>query len=194
MQSFKSLQSLYINKSLALESVPKEGLPSSLIILSVSFCDNITPPKEWKLYELHSLSHFEIEGGCLDLKSFPDEGLLPTNLNSLRISRLLNLTSLDRKGLQKLTSLQTLEINCCNKLYSLPEHGLPSSLSSLSITECSVLNPKLQNRKGKEWLKIAHIPFIHLDEVWDWVRLLLAEPMIYWSKDKEEEEEEKFKV
>ncbi|XVF00315.1 hypothetical protein REPUB_Repub03eG0274100 [Reevesia pubescens] len=165
MQSLKSLQSLYINKCPALESLPVEGLPSGLIILSISFCDKITPQKGWKLDKLHSLSHFEIEGGCQMLESFPEEGLLPTNLNSLRISRLLNLTSLDREGLQKLTSLQTLEINCCNKLDSLPENRLLSSLYSLSITDCSLLNPKLQSRKGKEWFKIAHIPSIHLHEV-----------------------------
>ncbi|XP_022747660.1 putative disease resistance RPP13-like protein 1 [Durio zibethinus] len=167
MQSFKSLQSLYISKCPALVSLPVEGLPSGLVILCISFCDKITPQNGWKLDKLHSLSHFEIEGGCQRLESFPEEGLLPINLNSLRISRLSNLTSLDREGLHKLTSLQALEINCCNKLDSLPEHRLPSCLSSLSITDCSLLNPKLQNRKGEEWFKIAHIPSIHLDEISD---------------------------
>ncbi|XVF82108.1 hypothetical protein PTKIN_Ptkin16aG0018100 [Pterospermum kingtungense] len=165
MQNFKALQSLYINKCPALELLPVEGLPSGLVILCFSFCDKITPQRGWKLNELQSLCHFEIEGGCLSLESFPEEGLLPTNLNSLRISRLSNLTSLDGKGFQNLTSLQTLEINCCDKLDSLPELRMPSSLSSLSITDCSLLNPKLQSRTGKEWFKIAHIPSIHLDEV-----------------------------
>ncbi|XP_017984646.1 PREDICTED: putative disease resistance protein At3g14460 [Theobroma cacao] len=167
MQSLKSLQSLYINKCPALESLPTEGLPSSLIILCISFCDKITPQKGWELDNLHSLSHFEIEGGCQELESFPEEGLLPTNLNSLRISRLSNLKFLNGEGLQNITSLQTLEINCCNKLNCLPEHGLPSALYSLSITDCSLLNPKLQNRKGREWFKIARIPSIQLDEVSD---------------------------
>ncbi|OMO50182.1 BTB/POZ-like protein [Corchorus olitorius] len=148
----------------ALESLPVDGLPRSLIILSVSFCDKITPEKGWELDELESLSHFEIEGGCQIMESFPEKGLLPETLNSLRISRLSNLKSLDGDGLQELTCLQTLEINCCDKLNSLPEYGLPSSLSSLSITDCSLLNPKLHNRKGEEWLKIAHIPSIYVDE------------------------------
>ncbi|KAL4291620.1 hypothetical protein GQ457_14G018380 [Hibiscus cannabinus] len=141
-----------------------EALPSGLIILCISYCDKITPHKGWKLDKLHSLVHFEIEGECRKLESFPEEGLLPRNLNSLRISGLLNLTSLDMEGLQKLTSLQTLEISSCDKLDSLPEHKLPSSLSSLRITDCSLLNPKLRNKRGKEWLKIAHIPSISLDE------------------------------
>ncbi|XVF82120.1 hypothetical protein PTKIN_Ptkin16aG0019300 [Pterospermum kingtungense] len=167
MQSFKSLQSLYIDNCPELDSLPEEGLPSSLVILCISFCNKITPLKEWKLFELKSLRHFEIEGECLSLKSFPEEGLLPTNLNSLRISGLSDLTSLDGKGLQSLTSLRTLEINCCNKLCSLPETRLPSSLSSLSITNCSQLNRRLLSKK-REWFKIAHhISSIHIDEVSD---------------------------
>ncbi|XVF82114.1 hypothetical protein PTKIN_Ptkin16aG0018700 [Pterospermum kingtungense] len=131
-----------------LESLPVEGLPSGPVILCISFCDKITPQRGWKLDQLQSLYHFEIEGGCLQLESFPEEGLLPTNLNSLRVSSLLNLTFLNGKGLQNLTSLRKLAIHYCNKLDSLPEH-MPSSLSSLSITDCSLLNPKLQSRKGK---------------------------------------------
>ncbi|KAK8489418.1 hypothetical protein V6N11_063571 [Hibiscus sabdariffa] len=164
IQTFESLQSLYIIKCPALDSIPMEALPSGLIILCISYCDKVTPHKGWKLDKLHSVVHFEIEGECRKLESFPEEGLLPRNLNSLRISGLLNLTSLDMEGLQKLTSLQTLEISSCDKLNSLPEHKFPSSLSSLSITDCSLLNPKLRNRRGKEWLKIAHIPSISLDE------------------------------
>ncbi|XVF82106.1 hypothetical protein PTKIN_Ptkin16aG0017900 [Pterospermum kingtungense] len=167
MQSFKSLQSLYVNNCQELESLPEEGLPSSLVILCISFCNKINPLKKWKLFELKSLYQFKIEGGCLNLESFPEEGLLPTNLNSLRISGLSDLTSLDGKGLQSLTFLRTLEINHCNKLDSLPENGLPSSLSSLSITNCSRLNRSLLCRKGKDWFKIAHISSIHIDEVSD---------------------------
>ncbi|OMO75667.1 putative leucine-rich repeat-containing protein [Corchorus capsularis] len=118
----------------------------------------------WKLAELHSLSHFKIEGGCQNLVSFPEEGLLPTNLNSLRISRLLNLKYLEGGALQKLSSLKTLEINGCNELNSLPEHELPFSLSSLTIRNCSLLNPKLQERRGREWIKISRIPSTHLDD------------------------------
>ncbi|XP_017984643.1 PREDICTED: putative disease resistance RPP13-like protein 1 [Theobroma cacao] len=164
MQSLISLQSLHINRCPELESLPSRGLPSSLNILCITFCDKITPQRAWELDKLDSLGHFEIEGGCKGLLSFPEDGLLPTNLKSLRISRLSNLKCLDENGLQQLTSLQTLEINCCNELRSLPEDGLPYSLSFLRITDCSLLNQKLQKRKGKEWLKIAHIASIHVDE------------------------------
>ncbi|XVF24394.1 hypothetical protein REPUB_Repub13aG0124200 [Reevesia pubescens] len=164
MQSLKSLQSLHTNKCRALEPLPPWCLPSSLNILCISLCDKITPQTSWELSKLHSLSHFEIEGGCQEMLSFPEDGLLPSNLKSLRISSLLNLKSLDKNGLQQLTSLQTLEIKDCNELRSLPEDGLPSSLHHLSITDCSSLNSKLQKRKGKEWSKIAHIPSIHVGD------------------------------
>ncbi|OMO75831.1 putative leucine-rich repeat-containing protein [Corchorus capsularis] len=165
MQSLSCLQSLHINKCPELESLPSRGLPSSLKILCINFCDKITPQRAWELDKLDSLCHFEIEGGCKGLLSFPEEGLLPTNLKSLRVSRLLNLKCLDEYGIQELTSLQTLEINCCNELHSFPEDGLPSSVSFLRITDCSVLKQKLQKRRGKEWFKIAHIASIHIDEV-----------------------------
>ncbi|XP_022764822.1 putative disease resistance protein At3g14460 [Durio zibethinus] len=163
MQSLRSLQSLHINKCPELESLPSRGLPSSLNILCITFCDKISLQRAWELDKLNYLGHFEIEGGCKEMLSFPEDGLLPTNLKSLRISRLLNLKCLDENELQRLTSLQTLEINCCNELRSLPE-DLPSSLSFLRITDCSILKQKLQKRKGKEWFKIAHIASIHIDE------------------------------
>ncbi|XP_022764233.1 putative disease resistance protein At3g14460 [Durio zibethinus] len=164
MQSLKSLQSLHINKCRELEPLPPWRLPSSLNILCISLCDKITPQTAWELHKLPSLSHFEIEGGCQEMLSFPEDSLLPTNLKSLRISSLLNLKSLDKNGLQQLTSLRILEIKDCNELRSLPEDGLPHSLHHLSITDCSSLNPKLQKRKGKEWFKIAHIPSIHVGD------------------------------
>ncbi|KAL5760327.1 hypothetical protein ACOSQ2_019165 [Xanthoceras sorbifolium] len=158
-----SLQSLFINECPELESIPKGGLPSSLNVLCISSCQKLTPGTEWGMNTLSNFSRIEIEGGCRDLESFPEQNLLPRNLYSLRISRLPNLKVLDYKGLRHLSSLETLKINSCNKLQSLPEEGLPSSLTHLHITECPLLKSKLQNRRGKEWYKIAHIPHIQID-------------------------------
>ncbi|TXG55943.1 hypothetical protein EZV62_017256 [Acer yangbiense] len=158
-----SLQSLLINECPELDSIPEGGFPCSLDLLRITSCNKLTPCTEWGMNKLNNLSCFEIEGGCRDLESFPEEKLLPSNLNSLRISRLSNLKFLDYKGLEHLKSLETLEINCCDKLQSLPE-GLPSSLTYLYIKDCPLLKSKLQNRRGKEWYKIAHIPHIQIDE------------------------------
>ncbi|KAK9018050.1 hypothetical protein V6N11_001038 [Hibiscus sabdariffa] len=81
--AFESLRFLHLVECPALESFTKEGLPSGLISLSISFCDKMTPHKGWKLDKLHSLCDFHIEGGCEELESFPEEGLLPTNLANL---------------------------------------------------------------------------------------------------------------
>ena len=120
--------------------------------------------KEWGLHGLDCLSHLEIEGKCENMESFPKEKLLPRNLNSLRISGFMNLKYLDSMGLQHLSALKRLDISCCDQLQSLPEDGLPSSLSFLSINECSLLKSKLRIKKGKHWSKIAHISCIEIDK------------------------------
>ncbi|QHO55970.1 Serine/threonine-protein kinase-like protein [Arachis hypogaea] len=159
-----SLQSLLIDKCPELESFPEGGLPSSLSLLSITFSDKLAPQKEWKLDTLPSLTHFEIESGCIGMKSFPDKDFLPRNLRSLRMSKLLSLRILNGTGFQHLTALETLEINCCHGLYSLPE-GLPSSLTRLCIKESPILSQKLLHRAGAEWSKIAYIPNLQIDEV-----------------------------
>jgi hypothetical protein len=105
---------------------------------------------EWGLHRLDCLSQLEIEGGSKNLVSFPEEKLLPSNLNSLRISGRLNLEYLNYKGLQHLTALKTLEISCCIKLQSFPEESLPSSLSFLCINECfaGIKAPKQEKKIG----------------------------------------------
>ncbi|KAK2636911.1 hypothetical protein Ddye_031703 [Dipteronia dyeriana] len=159
-----SLQSLFINECPELESIPNGGFPNSLSSLCINSCHKLTPNTSWGLHKLENLTRFEIEGGCKNLESFPEQNLLPNSLNSLRICRLPNLKFLDYTGLQNLAFLKILEINCCNELQCLPEEGLPSSLTSLYINECSLLKPKLQKRKGKDWYNIAYIPRIQIDE------------------------------
>lgn len=162
MTTLTSLQSLFIDRCPELESLPAGGLPSSLTLLSIACCDKLKPQKEWKLQRLHCLSRFELESGCKGLKSFPEKDILPINLNSLHISKLPGLQVLDYNGLQQLTALDSLEINCCKNLCSLPE-ALPPSLTFLCIKESSKLTQKLLNQAGEDWLKIAHICSIQID-------------------------------
>ncbi|KAK2636937.1 hypothetical protein Ddye_031729 [Dipteronia dyeriana] len=163
LHELTSLQSLIINECPELDSIPEGGLPSSLNLLRISSCHKLTPCLEWGLHKLNNFSRIEIEGGCRDLESFPEQNLLPRNLSSLQIGRFPNLKILNYKGLQHLKSLETLKINSCDKLQSLPEEGLPSSLSYLYVSDCLLLKSKLQNRRGKEWYKIAHIHHIQFD-------------------------------
>ena len=170
LHTLNSLQSMFINNCPELVSLSEGGLPSNLTLLCITSCDKLMLGREWGLHRLGCLSQLEIEGGCKNVESFPEEELLPSNLNSLSISGLLNLKYLNYKGLQHLTALQTLEISFCDDLQSLPEEGLPSSLSFLSIKECYLLKAKLLNKKGKDWSKMAHIPCIEIDvlELKDW--------------------------
>ncbi|KAM4072783.1 hypothetical protein ACB094_11G165600 [Castanea mollissima] len=160
----KFLESMFINDCPELESLSKQVLPLKLSLLRINFCNKLIPGKEWGLHGLASLCLLEIEGGCKNVESFPVEGLLPSNLSSLRISKLSDLKKLDNTGLKKLESLKTLEISCCDKLQFLPEDGFPSSLSFLCIKDCPLLKPKLQNKNGEDWYKIACISCIEIDE------------------------------
>ena len=158
------LTSMFINDCPELESLSKQVLPSKLSLLRISSCNKLISGKKWGLHGLASLCLLEIEGECKNVELFPVEGLLPSNLSSLCISGLSDLKKLDNTGLKKLESLKTLEISCCGKLQSLPEDGFPSSLSFLCIKECPLLKPKLQNKNGEDWYKIAHISRIEIDE------------------------------
>ena len=159
-----SLSSLQLYKCPELDSFPKDGLPSNLKTLTIQYCDKlISCRKEWGLQALHSLRDFIIWSKCEELKSFPEEKLLPPTLTNFSISFSPNLKPLNGKGFQHLTSLQSLTIWSCDKLQCLPEQGLPTSLSLLQIFGYPLLNQRCENEKGKDWLKIAHIPYIEID-------------------------------
>ena len=140
-----SLRSLFINNCPEVVSLPK--LPSSLSLLRITFCYKLELMMDWGLHSLCTLSRLEIEGGCKNVETFPEDKLLPSNLNSLCISGLLNLKYLNCKGPQHLTALKTLETSCCNKLQPFLEVDLPSSLSLLCIKDCSLLKPKLLDKR-----------------------------------------------
>ncbi|KAG6628318.1 hypothetical protein CIPAW_14G006400 [Carya illinoinensis] len=107
---------------------------------------------------------------CLEVESFPEKGLpsnlellLPTTLTNLKIHS-LEMKSLDKEGFQHLTSLVQLEIWNCPKLKYMPEEGFPTSLCILEIWNCNpALEKELKGKKGKEWLKVARIPNIAID-------------------------------
>ncbi|KAL6288799.1 hypothetical protein ACE6H2_006309 [Prunus campanulata] len=145
----------------------------------------------WGLQALVSLEQFTIGGRGSDeiLEMLLKQQLLPTTLRTLCIGKLSTLKSLDGKGLahvtvlrslsiskcksleflpgealQHLTSLQKLYIYDCPSLQFLPEEGLPPSLSYLSISNCSALEKRYQNKTGQDhWASISHIPCIEIN-------------------------------
>jgi len=153
-----SLETLYINDCPQVESFSEGGLPFNLNEISIFDCDKLFASRlGWGLQTLPCVRRFSISEKSEDADSFPDEGLLPTNLTYLLIRKFPNLIYLDKKGLQHLTALEELEIKNCPKFECMSEDGLPASLSTLRINGCPLLEKEWE-RKGEEWGKIAHVP------------------------------------
>lgn len=91
---------------------------------------------------------------------------LPTILKCLIIGSCTLLQSLGPKEILKnLCSLKDLYIEDCHRLQSLPEDGLPESLSLLKIQSCPLLVKRLQKKDGVslDWSKIAYILDLQID-------------------------------
>ncbi|KAF9666634.1 hypothetical protein SADUNF_Sadunf16G0249300 [Salix dunnii] len=159
-----SLEILQLVNCPELVSFPEGGLPAKLQSLQIRNCRKLIAGRmEWNLQALQCLSHFSF-GEYEDIESFPEKTLLPTTLITLGIWDLQNLKCLDYEGLQHLTSLTQMRISHCPDLQSMPEQGLPSSLSSLIISQCPLLEQRC-HIKGEDWPKISHIPDIDIN--WD---------------------------
>ncbi|KAM4072792.1 hypothetical protein ACB094_11G166300 [Castanea mollissima] len=160
-----SLRTLSIRLCPELESFPDGGLPTSLNALEIFFCDKLISSRTgWGLQGLSSLRSFCIRGRCENVESFPERALLPSSVTSLEIWNIPHLKSLDGNELQHFTTLKKLGIGCCPNLQSMPEEGLPKSLSFLSVKKCPLLKTRCLREKGEDWPKIAHIPIIKIDE------------------------------
>ena len=160
-----SLQDLEITDCPEIDSLPEGGLPTTLSVLVINNCCKLMACRtEWCLHTLPVLRRLWIGGSDEErLESFPEAWFLPSTLTFLSIKGFPNLKLLDSKGLQHLTSLETLEIGRCEKLKYLPKQGLPSSLSHLYINDCPTLKKRCRRDKGKEWANISHIPCIAFD-------------------------------
>ncbi|KAL6326178.1 hypothetical protein AAG906_001053 [Vitis piasezkii] len=128
-----SLQDLYIYDCPEIDSFPIGGLPTNLSNLHIWNCNKLMACRmEWRLQTLPFLRSLWIQGLEEErLESFPEERFLPSTLTSLSINNFLNLKSLGNKGLEHLTYLETLWIEDCEKLESLPKQGCPPPFSSL---------------------------------------------------------------
>ncbi|XP_065631803.1 putative disease resistance protein At3g14460 [Quercus suber] len=162
-----TLQFLEIINCPQIESFPEGGLPSNLISLGICDCKKLICNRmEWGLQRLQSLKRLGFineDPDCWDAESFPEQVLLPTTVTHLYITGFGNLRKLDNSGFQHLTSLQYLSMENCPKLKHMPE-GLPATISHIKIITCPSLTKRLQRKKGKEWRKIAHAPFIEIFE------------------------------
>ncbi|KAI8534495.1 hypothetical protein RHMOL_Rhmol10G0094600 [Rhododendron molle] len=134
---------------------------NSLDSLDIWGCESLTDLKG--LEGLTSLRSLFI-GGCPEIQSFP-EGMRHLNsLQSMTISNCQGLITLPN-WLGSLQSLSYLGIRRCSNLRSMPD-GLrgQKNLRELHIYGCPNLERRCKKESGEDWLKIAHIPNIYIND------------------------------
>ncbi|XP_058721740.1 putative disease resistance protein At3g14460 isoform X2 [Vicia villosa] len=161
MHTLTDLREMEIDNLPNLQSFFIDDLPSSLQELTVGSVGGIMRNTVPTWEHLTCLSVLRINSD--DSVNMLMGPFLPASILTLCIYD-LNDTVIDGKWFQHLKSLQKLEIVNAPKLKSLPKEGLPSSLHVLSITCCPLLETNLQRKRGKEWRKIARIPFIIIND------------------------------
>ncbi|XP_035546018.1 putative disease resistance protein At3g14460 [Juglans regia] len=160
-----SLHYLEIKDCPEIESFPEGRLPSDLKEIEIHGCKKLIENwTGWGLQMLHSLQLLRIGGDSEKVESFPGVLLLPSTLTYLYIYSFKNLKSLDKEGFQHLTSLVQLLIKDCPKLKNMPEEGFPASLRFLQMRKCLALEKQLKRKEGKEWLKVARVRNIVIDD------------------------------
>ncbi|XP_030945123.1 putative disease resistance protein RGA1 [Quercus lobata] len=115
----------------------------------------------WKALE----ETIEMNNGGGRASSFPSSSSSSSSSFSPPLSKLkklflrLELESLPEEWFKNLTSLESLKIQLCPNLTSLPE-GMShlTSLQSLSIEGCPQLKQRCEKENGEDWDKISHIP------------------------------------
>ncbi|RXH85156.1 hypothetical protein DVH24_041924 [Malus domestica] len=143
MHNLNSLEDLTINYREGLTFPPNL---TSLLIWEVKSCKSLWE-LEWGLHRLTSLRMLGIRSTDPDTVSFPPDMVRMETLKSLahlRIEGFLNLKKLSSKGFQFLTSLQSLTLLDCPKLASIPDEGLPPSLTQLEINWCPPVGSKIE--------------------------------------------------
>ncbi|MBA0561781.1 hypothetical protein Golob_018580, partial [Gossypium lobatum] len=141
-------------------------LPTSHRLKSQRHLESIHHLLNGGFNRLTSLQELSISGeGWPHVVSFPEEGIgmtLPPSLTSIFIQKFENLECMWSMGFQHLTSLQQLQIYTCPKLTSLPEKDMLLSLGHLLIYICPLLEEGCSRGKGRDWSKVAHIPYVQI--------------------------------
>ncbi|KAI7985761.1 putative disease resistance protein [Camellia lanceoleosa] len=124
------------------------GFFPKLRSLQILACTNFNSITDLNMLGLQNLTSLEslFLNGFSNLISFPRGGLPGINLTDFTIWHCAKLKSLPERMHTLFPSLQSLELYDCPEIESLPEGGLPSSLHSLEIRNCS----KLTARR-REW-------------------------------------------
>ncbi|KAK1295126.1 hypothetical protein QJS10_CPA16g00313 [Acorus calamus] len=167
---------------LEIKSCKKVKFPSDLTSLTSLVLEDCENDVMEMLHTLTALCHLDIKMEGCDLAKnplplgithltigscprtvFPPEWLMDhKSLQSLKILKCGWITSLDW-GLEKLTSLEYMEISDCNHLASLPPMGFPVSLQFLSIHSCKLLKERILFQDTDDWRMTASILWVWID-------------------------------
>ncbi|QHO22351.1 Putative disease resistance RPP13-like protein [Arachis hypogaea] len=161
-----NLHSLDIRGCPNIRRWPEGGLPANLKELSVGECKEQVRGLSW-MGNLDNLTHLTISGHGSEsiIESYPEVGWLPRlpSLTTLHIQDFHNLETLECNELLRLTSLQQLIVEECEKLKNMEGEKLPPSLLLLKIFDCGLLGEHCKNKHQQIWSKISHIPTIQVD-------------------------------
>ncbi|CDP19215.1 unnamed protein product [Coffea canephora] len=175
-------------EGLWLFNYPGAQLPSWLV--TKSHANNLTRliiygprnisslPALWKLSSLEELELGEVEKlECLGKEffgsSFSAEALAFPNLRKLHFHHFQNWTNWEdlseddeEVAISIMPRLEELEISQCTKLEALPHRilGKISSLKNLDIRYCNKLRDRYSDKTGDDWIKISHIPQVHISD------------------------------
>ncbi|XP_075662108.1 uncharacterized protein LOC142631709 [Castanea sativa] len=189
LQFCTSLQYLKIEDCPNLKSIPDLGEPfHSLINLKISNCADprLKLLRQGRLktlviggfikeldafpilrYPSIRYSHASLKKlillGRPTLNSLPNEIQLFTALEELQIGNFNGMEALPDWFSYHLSSLQKLVLYHCKKLMYLPILHL-TNLKDLRIFHCRNLEKRYAEGSGAEWLQIAHVPNIRIDE------------------------------
>ncbi|XXG50861.1 hypothetical protein AAC387_Pa02g4768 [Persea americana] len=122
----------------SIELLPSDGwgLLESLNTLIIRACDRLASLPEG-LVQLKALQIVSVDS-CYELRSLFD-------------------------GFEQLKSLHRLNIYNCPKLRPLPNLQHLTALEELRISNCPLVEERLEKEKGEDWCNISHIPCIWLD-------------------------------
>ncbi|KAK2639233.1 hypothetical protein Ddye_027028 [Dipteronia dyeriana] len=157
-----TLSSLEINDCPNM-SLSEEGLPTKLSLLAIKSLKQYKALMQTGFHNFTSLTRLSIFGKP-DGESLQEEDMtitLPRSLTMLSIEEFPKLKYLPLKDFEDLPCLDWLRIYDCPELTFLP--SLPSSLLQLYISRCPLLKEACKRDKGKEWFKIADIPYVEID-------------------------------
>ena len=164
LKSCTSLQILRIEECPNLKRI-SEGLPESLKSLKIGpFCEMLEafPSLINSTSIQHSIKHLYLNGWA-KLNSLPDQIQSFTALKVLLIANFDGMEALP-EWLGNLSSLQKLYLLWCNNLMYLPRTQAMRCLTKLHIYDCPKLKERCVEGSGAEWLNIADIPIIIIDE------------------------------